>query len=97
MEDALARCVLDICNRPFLRFDARLPKAKVGNFDAELAEEFLRAFAFNAGITMHIAVLYGRNLHHVLEAVFKSVGRALSSAVMLNPRIRGVLSTKETL
>jgi imidazoleglycerol-phosphate dehydratase len=97
MEEVLARCVLDICNRPYLRFDAKIPKAKIGNFDAELAEEFLRALAFNAGITMHITVFYGKNLHHVLEAVFKSVGRALARATALNPRIHGVFSTKGTL
>lgn len=97
MEEALARCVLDICNRPFLRFDAELPKAKVGEFDVELAEEFLRALAFNAGITMHITVFYGANLHHIVEAVFKAVGRALAQAVAVNPRIRGVLSTKGKL
>lgn len=97
MEEVLARCVLDVCNRPFLRFDADLPKAKVGDFDVELAEEFLRAFAFNAGITMHITVFHGSNLHHILEAVFKAVGRALSQAVATNPRIRGVFSTKGRL
>jgi imidazoleglycerol-phosphate dehydratase len=97
MEEALARCVLDICNRPFLRFDAELPKAKVGEFDVELAEEFLRALAFNAGITMHITVFYGANLHHIVEAVFKAVGRALAQAVAVNPRISGVLSTKGKL
>jgi imidazoleglycerol-phosphate dehydratase len=97
MEEALARCVLDICNRPYFHFDAKIAKAKVGNFDVELAEEFFRAFAVNAGITMHITVFYGRNLHHILEAIFKAVGRALAKAVQLNPRIQGVLSTKGKL
>jgi imidazoleglycerol-phosphate dehydratase len=97
MEEALARCALDICNRPYLHFDVRVPKTKVGNFDAELAEEFFRAFAFNAGITMHITVFYGKNLHHILEAVFKAVGRALQQATSHNPRICGVLSTKGIL
>lgn len=97
MEETLARCVLDICNRPYLHFDVQIPKVKIGNFDAELAEEFLRAFAFNAGITMHLSVLYGKNLHHILEAVFKAVGRALAQAVARDPRIGGVLSTKGVL
>lgn len=97
MEEALARCVLDICNRPYVHFDAEIAKAKVGNFDVELAEEFFRAFAVNAGITMHISVFYGRNLHHILEAIFKAVGRALGRAVAYNPRITGVLSTKGKL
>jgi imidazoleglycerol-phosphate dehydratase len=98
MEESLARCVLDLCNRAFLRYDAQVPKAKIGDFDAELAEEFFRAFVNNAGITMHLALLTsGGNLHHVLEAMFKAVGRALGKAVRVNPRIQGVLSTKGTL
>jgi imidazoleglycerol-phosphate dehydratase len=97
MEESLARCVLDICNRPYLRYEVRLPKAKVGEFDVELAEEFFRAVAFNAGITMHVELLYGANLHHILEAVFKAVGRAFGKAVSRNRRIEGVLSTKGTL
>jgi imidazoleglycerol-phosphate dehydratase len=97
MEEAIARCALDLCNRPYLRFDVALPKAKIGNFDAELAEEFFRAFVMNAGVTMHLKLLEGSNLHHVLEALFKSVGRALGKAVIRNPKIRGVLSTKGKL
>ncbi len=97
MEETLARCVLDLCNRPYLRFDAEIPKAKIGEFDAELAEEFFRAFAFNAGVTMHLSVLASGNLHHVLEALFKATGRALGKAAMRNARIQGVLSTKGTL
>jgi imidazoleglycerol-phosphate dehydratase len=97
MEEALARCVLDLCNRPYLRLHAKIPKTKVGEFDAELAEEFLRALAFNAGITMHIDLFHGTNVHHILEAIFKAVGRAFGKAVAPNPRVRGVLSTKGAL
>lgn len=97
MEETLARCVLDLCNRPFLVFNAEIPKAKVGDFDAELAEEFFRAFAFNAGITMHLDLIRGANIHHMLEALFKAVGRALAKAMAPNPRISGVLSTKGKL
>jgi imidazoleglycerol-phosphate dehydratase len=97
MEESLARCVLDVCNRPFLRFDAEIPKTKVGDFDAELCEEFMRAFCMNAGITMHITVLLSGNVHHVLEAIFKAVGRALGQAVALDPRVSGVFSTKGAL
>lgn len=97
MEETLVRCVLDLCNRPYLCFDAEVPKAKIGEFDAELAEEFFRAFAFNAGITMHLSLLASGNLHHVLEAMFKATGRALGKASALNPRIQGVLSTKGML
>lgn len=97
MEETLARCVLDLCNRPFLVFNAEIPKAKVGDFDAELAEEFFRALAFNAGITMHLDLIRGGNVHHMLEALFKAVGRALAKAMAPNPRISGVLSTKGKL
>jgi imidazoleglycerol-phosphate dehydratase len=97
MEETLARCVLDICNRPYLRFDAQIPKTKVGEFDAELCEEFMRAFCVNAGITMHITLLHGANVHHILEAIFKAVGRALGQAVARDPRVHGVFSTKGAL
>lgn len=97
MEESLAFCALDLCNRPFLVFDAEIPKVKVGDFDAELAEEFFRGFAFNAGITMHIQLQRGGNVHHMLEAIFKAVGRALGKAAAANPRIHGVLSTKGKL
>jgi len=97
MEETLARCVLDLCNRPYICFNAGVPRVKVGDFDAELGEEFFRALAFNAGITMHIDLLRGGNVHHVLEAIFKATGRALGSAATRNPRITGVLSTKGKL
>lgn len=94
MEETLAHCVLDLCNRPFIVFNADIPKAKVGDFDAELGEEFFRALAFNAGITMHIDLVRGTNVHHILEAIFKAVGRAMGKAATVNPRIQGVMSTK---
>jgi len=97
MEESLARCVLDVCNRSYLRFDCDIPKTKVGDFDAELGEEFFRAFINNAGITMHLSLLTGGNVHHMLEALFKAMGRALGKAVARNPRIEGVLSTKGAL
>lgn len=97
MEETLARCSLDLCNRAYFVFNADIPKCKVGDFDTELAEEFFRAFAFNAGITMHIDVIRGGNVHHILEAIFKAVGRALGRAATANPRIQGVLSTKGKL
>ena len=97
MEESLARCALDLCNRAYFRFEADIPKAKVGDFDAELGEEFFRAFANNAGITMHLTLLTGSNVHHMLEAAFKAVGRALAKACEYNPRVRGVLSTKGAL
>jgi imidazoleglycerol-phosphate dehydratase len=97
MEESLARCVLDVCNRSYLKFDCDIPKTKVGDFDAELGEEFFRAFVNNAGITMHLTLLAGGNVHHMLEAMFKATGRALGKAVARNPRIHGVFSTKGAL
>lgn len=98
MEEVLARTVVDICERPFLVY--RVPsktKAKVGEYDVELTEEFMRAFAINAGLTLHITVEYGSNLHHIHEAIFKSLGMALQIATRYNSRIEGVLSTKGVL
>lgn len=98
MEESLGRCVIDLCNRPFLSFVADIPKAKVGEFDAELAEEFFRAFAMNLGATMHLELLTtGGNVHHQLESLFKATGLAFGRAAARNPRIRGVLSTKGAL
>lgn len=97
MDEALAMVSLDISGRPFLAYDASFSGSRIGEMDTELFEEFFRAFAFNAGITLHIKVMYGTNNHHVIEAVFKALGRALSDAVKLDGRIEGVLSTKGTL
>jgi len=97
MDEALADVSLDISGRPFLVFEADLPTEKTGEFDAILAEEFLRALAVNAGLTLHVRVPYGRNTHHVVEAIFKAVARALREAVATDPRVRGVPSTKGTL
>jgi imidazoleglycerol-phosphate dehydratase len=97
MDEALADVSLDISGRPFLAFEASLPTEKTGEFDAPLAEEFLRALAVNAALTLHVRVPYGRNTHHVVEAVFKAVARALREAVATDPRVRGVPSTKGTL
>ncbi len=92
MDEALAMAGSDISGRPFLVFNAELPTERVGDFESGLAEEFFRAFAVNAGVTLHINVLYGKNTHHIIEAIFKSAGRALSQSV----KITGteLLSTK---
>ena len=97
MEECLARCVLDLCDRPFLTFNIDVPKAMIGEFDAELAEEFFRAFANNGGMTIHLDLLRGNNLHHMLESLFKATGLALRQAVTIDSRIKGVLSTKDTI
>lgn len=97
MDEALATISLDISGRPFLVFDAKFTVDKLGNFDTEMVEEFFRAFAFNGGITLHARVLYGKNNHHMIEALFKALGRALGEAVTIDQRIKGVMSTKGIL
>ncbi|WP_346893094.1 imidazoleglycerol-phosphate dehydratase HisB [uncultured Roseibium sp.] len=86
MDEALTRCALDVSGRPFLVWDVTFDRDKVGDFDTELFEEFFRAFAMNAGITLHIANLYGANCHHIAETCFKAVARTLRKAVEIDPR-----------
>lgn len=95
MDEALARTVLDISGRPFLVFDAPMPQELIGGYDSCLTEEFMRALAVNAGLTLHQAALYGKNAHHITEALFKSLGLALREAVSI--RGEGVTSTKGVL
>lgn len=97
MDEALAFVSLDLSGRPFLVFDYEMEKRVLGTFDTELVEEFFRALAFNAGITLHIRVLYGKNLHHIIEGIFKATGKALREAVTVDERIKGVMSTKGVL
>lgn len=86
MDETLVLVSLDISGRPFLVYDAGGAMAPmIGGYDTELTEEFLRAFAFNAGITLHVKVMYGTNSHHKVEAIFKALGRALHAAVKINP------------
>ena len=96
MDEALAFCSLDISNRPFLVFQGTFTNAMIGQYDACLTEEFFRAFAFNAGITLHVNMMYGSNDHHKWEAAFKAVAHALKTAV--TPLEAGkTLSTKGVL
>lgn len=97
MDEALALAAVDISGRGAFFFEGQLPAARVGDFDTELVPEFFRAFAVNAGITLHLRVFAGRNTHHVCEALFKGCGRALGDAVAWDPRVQGVPSTKGTL
>ncbi len=97
MDEARAQCALDISGRGLLVFEAQLPPGAIGNFDHELAEEFLRALAANAKLTLHVSVQAGSNAHHVIEAVFKALARALRTAVAVDPSEPGVPSTKGTL
>ncbi len=92
MDEALAFCAVDISGRPYLVFDAEFANERVGEFDTCLAEEFMRAFAFNAGITLHLKCEYGKNDHHKIEALFKAMAYALKSAVTKNEG--GAVSTK---
>jgi imidazoleglycerol-phosphate dehydratase len=97
MGESLATAVIDLCDRPFLVFNVPLDKPKVGAFDVELVEEFLHAFTNHSGATLHINLAYGSNTHHIIEAIFKALGRALDQATSKDERIQGVLSTKGTL
>lgn len=96
-DETLAFAAIDVSGRPFLHFDAVFPREKVGEFDTELVQEFFRALAMNAGITLHLKVHYGQNTHHMIEALFKAFARALGDAVALDPRVAGVPSTKGAL
>jgi imidazoleglycerol-phosphate dehydratase len=97
MDEALAECAIDVSGRPFTVFDADLPDVSIAGFDTELAEEFFRAVANNAKLTLHVRVLYGTNAHHMIEAAFKAFARALREAVSVDPEEPGVPSTKGTL
>ena len=95
MDEALCFTALDFSNRPFLAFDAEMPQALIGAYDACLTQEFLRAFAMHAGVTLHMRCLYGQNAHHITEALFKSLGAAIREAVAVTGT--GVPSTKGVL
>ena len=98
MDEALARVTLDISGRPYLVYKvAFAKKSKVKNFDPDLIEDFLQAFVSNSSITLHVEVPYGRNTHHIIEAIFKALGRALRQAVTIDPRVKGVPSTKKVI
>jgi imidazoleglycerol-phosphate dehydratase len=98
MDEALAQVSLDISGRQYLVYNVAFPKkSKLREFDPDLIEDFLQAFAGSAGLTLHVNVPYGRNTHHIIEAVFKALGRALKQAVTIDPRVKGVPSTKGSL
>ncbi|GGE26214.1 imidazoleglycerol-phosphate dehydratase [Primorskyibacter flagellatus] len=98
MDDALVRTALDLSGRPFLIWNLDLPSPKIGTFDTELVREFFQALSTHAGITLHVDLLHGLNSHHIAEAAFKSVARALREAVETDPRkADAVPSTKGTL
>jgi imidazoleglycerol-phosphate dehydratase len=97
MDESRAACSVDISGRGLLVFEGELPPGAIGNFDHELAEEFFRAVAANARLTLHVTIQAGSNVHHMIEAAFKASARALSAAVELDPRESGIPSTKGTL
>ena len=98
MDEALTRVALDISGRPFLVFDVKFVRAKIGPFDTELVQEWFQALAMNAGVTLHVATLYGANDHHIAESCFKGLARALRAAVAIDPSARNEIpSTKGAL
>ena len=97
MDEARASAAIDISGRGLLAFTAPLPPGAIGNFDHELVEEFFRALSANARLTLHVTVEAGTNAHHVIEAMFKALARALRMAVAIDPTETGVPSTKGTL
>lgn len=97
MDETLASVAVDISGRPYLVYHVTLPKVKIGEFDVELAREFFQAFVNHCGLNLHINVMYGENVHHIIEACFKAVARAMDIATQLDPRVVGVMSTKGVL
>ena len=97
MDEALAMCAIDVSGRPLCLFEADLPPISIAGFDAELTEEFFRAVATNAKLTLHLGTRYGSNAHHMIEACFKAFARALRQAMEIDPGSTGVPSTKGTL
>lgn len=97
MDETLAQVAIDLSNRPHLEFRAEFPSQKVGTFDTELVHEFFWKLALEARMNLHVIVHYGTNTHHIIEAVFKAFAKALDEATMIDPRVKGVPSTKGML
>lgn len=97
MDETLSRVVVDLSNRPFLEYRVPGKNRKAGDFPMTLVEEFMRALANNAGMNLHIELLYGRDAHHIAESIFKGLARALDQACRIDPRVKGLPSTKGKL
>jgi imidazoleglycerol-phosphate dehydratase len=98
MDEALASVNIDVSGRPFLVYRVSFPKkSKIKSFDPDLIEDFLQALVSNSGITLHVESPYGRNTHHIIEAAFKALGKALRNAVAIDPRVKGLPTTKGQL
>ncbi len=95
MDETLTHCSLDISGRPFLVFNVELPSQKVGEFETEMTEEFFRAVAFNSGITLHLNLAYGKNTHHIIEALFKSFGKSLKEAIKINENSKDIIMSSK--
>lgn len=97
MDESLAQVAIDLSNRPHLEYRADYPTDSVGTFPTELVHEFMWKLALEARMNLHIILHYGQNTHHMIEAIFKALGRALDEATMIDPRVKGVPSTKGML
>lgn len=97
MDEALARVTIDISNRPYLHYEVSIKDQKVGSFDTALAKEFLWALALHGGLSLHVELLHGENAHHIIEAIFKALGRAFDQATTVDTRVHGQLSSKGSL
>lgn len=97
MDETLVQAVIDFSGRPYLVVQGEIPANKLGDFDTEMTEEFFRAVASEAKMTLHIRVIYGKNTHHIVEAIFKAFARALAEAVAYDSRVKGVMSSKGSL
>lgn len=97
LDEALVTAVVDLSGRPFLAYNLRIKQARVGSFDTELVHDFLLAFSNQVGMNLHLHQVQGRNPHHIIEAGFKALARALDQAKQVDPRVKGVLSTKGAL
>lgn len=97
MDETLVRVSADFSNRPYLHYGVQIKDRKVGSFDTALAEEFLRALTLHAGLTLHVELAHGENAHHIIEAVFKALGKTLDMATTMEPRAQGPLSSKGSL
>jgi imidazoleglycerol-phosphate dehydratase len=97
LEETLATAVVDFCDRPYLVYNASFPPGRIGTFDVELVETFFLGFTSHSRATLHLNLQYGRNRHHIAEALFKAFARAADDAIQLDPRLHDVLSTKGAL
>ena len=97
MDDALVLCAIDLCGRPYFKYNLELKSEKVGELETELVREFFYAISYSAGMNLHLRQMDGENTHHIIEAAFKAFARAMSDAVSNDPRLEGVLSSKGSL